>query len=1008
MAVSEKEKDYIINNVNKNDKVPEDLWLLPDERNRFRKFAQDQQLLDHDNKLKELPIEKWREYVRQTHAFRSGARVRRFFEPIDGGVADASANICIGHWLDFEELQDHENFPINYSAMHEEVNLRALAIYLRLIDLMDLTEERTPYVIWKFVAPRDSHSKMEWEKHRALKGLTCPRYLKGRVIKVDGSTDSHEVYAALEDLRIWCETQLGGCKDLLARMNDSRHELDIDHIDWNVKARGFKKISIGFQFDRDRMFEILGREIYQGDPYVFLRELLQNSIDAIRMRREIIRKYAKFEPANLGVIRVNVKHLNNNDAIIKWQDDGIGMDEYIIQNYLSVAGKSYYRSQDFEKVGLDMDPISRFGIGILSCFIVADSIEIETYKDPILPPKSEPLKVAIPDQGKRFRIEVLPKDFAEIGTTITVFVRGINISEYKFEEYEIESLDVTKYLSIIAGFVEFPIIIDEDSNKTIILHPKQNAEAIIQRFGKEYKLHKLGLKYPWSEAILPQDLSFAQEVLNDKCIDLSLDLGMEDYEGNLTYLVPSNELIDFSDEGVVIAENKDPRYEEKRVRCGIGWDYYSLENELGLSRSSTCSRSCSVYRDGILIPSVSRPKNLNNILEGLPRQRLIANLSKKRAPIVDLARTKFYEQQDNWYDLVYKEHVKKICDKNLKLLLELDPLERLFQMGRIVAFNGINATDLCEIFPKDHWPIAFMQSHGKLIAEEYKNVSKSLLFKFPIPLEMDALYDILNSNTQNGFLNNWMGDNVHIDNSGRTYELSMGLRGAIGISNVIIKQSYNEIYAQFIQPPWDGNPPLIQMVLVQDEDRRELINKEDLFERCFHNPMSLDSYEISALNGHISDLSMRGYDVKFINFSKPFDNLFAYGPRIINANHPSGRDLLRFICCIKSRKIGEKLSKDALGKLDDSIRKFFGHSLHYISELIESGYLAEPRKDTNAELNNIWRAAREAKIFSLEDIEDAVPDIDDFIPGTIILSDDDWKKLYKFDGSKIRNFGYHL
>lgn len=130
--------------------------------------------------------------------------------------------------------------------LRESVNLRALAVYMRLIDLLDLSEDRTPYVIWKFVAPRDPKSKMEWAKHRALHPITCPSYQQGRIIQVDGSTDDHEVYAALEDLRIWCDEQLRGCNDVLARMNDDRHKLDIYHIDWRVGARGFKPVLVQF------------------------------------------------------------------------------------------------------------------------------------------------------------------------------------------------------------------------------------------------------------------------------------------------------------------------------------------------------------------------------------------------------------------------------------------------------------------------------------------------------------------------------------------------------------------------------------------------------------------------------------------------------------------------------------------------------------------------------------------------------------------------------------------
>lgn len=484
MAISEEEKQFIISGEMPAGAQPQDFWLLPDEKYRFAKFLRSRGLSACPSA--DISIEIWREYVRETHAFRSGERVRRFFEHIDGSIADAASRVCEGHWLNFEELQHHDRYPVNYSALREVVNLRAVSVYLRLCDMFDLAEDRTPYVIWKFVAPRQPRSKMEWSKHRALRPATCPSYQSGRIIQVDGSTDSHEVYAALEDLRIWAEDQLRGCNDILARMNDDRHKLDIYHIDWRVAARGFNPISIKFEFERQRMFEILGDEIYQNDHYVFLRELLQNSIDAIRLRKEVMKKYAGINPDDFGMIEVNVEHQENCDAIITWIDNGIGMDEYIVRNYLAVAGKSFYTSEDFQKEGLNLDPISRFGIGILSCFMLADQIEIQTYKDPHLPPGSQPLKITIPDVQKQFRIETFLHEVAKVGTTIKVFVSGRKIPLNDIKKKE--PLNVTAYLSAVAGFVEIPILITEGSCKTIVLHPKHNPDTALSRFGKDWQV----------------------------------------------------------------------------------------------------------------------------------------------------------------------------------------------------------------------------------------------------------------------------------------------------------------------------------------------------------------------------------------------------------------------------------------------------------------------------------------------------------------------------------------
>lgn len=56
------------------------------------------------------------------------------------------------------------------------------------------------------------------------------------------------------------------------------------------------------------------------------------------------------------------------------------MDEYILLNYFTKIGKSFYESKDFNS-DLDFTAISRFGIGILSCFMVANKVEISTKKE---------------------------------------------------------------------------------------------------------------------------------------------------------------------------------------------------------------------------------------------------------------------------------------------------------------------------------------------------------------------------------------------------------------------------------------------------------------------------------------------------------------------------------------------------------------------------------------------------------------------------------------------------
>ena len=48
-----------------------------------------------------------------------------------------------------------------------------------------------------------------------------------------------------------------------------------------------------------------------------------------------------------GEIHVKVEYNSSGFIDLTWTDNGIGMDQYVAQNYLAVVGKSYYQSDDF-------------------------------------------------------------------------------------------------------------------------------------------------------------------------------------------------------------------------------------------------------------------------------------------------------------------------------------------------------------------------------------------------------------------------------------------------------------------------------------------------------------------------------------------------------------------------------------------------------------------------------------------------------------------------------------
>lgn len=980
MAVSESEKQYIITGIQPKGTNKDDFWILPDEHERFRKFLVKQCLISNSKGHRRgIPDETWREYVRQTHAYRSGERVRRFFENIDGGVADASSRVCTGHWLEFEELRNPDYFPTDFSVLREIANLRALAIYLRLIDLLDLAEDRTPYVIWKYVSPRESRSKMEWAKHRALRPVTCPPYQEGRIIRVDGSTDNHDVYAALEDFRIWCEEQFRTCMDLMARMNDPRHKLDIYHIDWRIATRGFKKISIQFNFHRERMFKILGSEIYQNDSYVFLRELLQNSIDAIRMRREVLQR-RRVASKNLGIIKVNVNHLGNGDAIITWSDDGIGMDEYIVKNYFAIAGQSYYQSVDFVREGLKMDPISRFGVGILSCFMVANRIEIETFKDPYLPPPGEPLKILIPDMRRQFRIEVKSQEDAPIGTTVQIFVEGKKLP-FNEEKKTVQQLNVTSYLTQVAGFVEFPIVIKEGSRKTIILHPKQDAEDVLRLFGEQFEIKQLDLRYPLEQAFLAQDIPIARKWLQENRFDVNADLGLQEYEGTFSYVVPKYENLSFIKAGTSqakILQRGKPK-EKIRLRWKREWDRsFGGSRSTGISRSSSHYLTCTVYRDGILIPEAEPPKDWEEIFKILPAPNYVVNLPKSKSPVIDLARVKLLREREHWSSPILDGHLNHVFKILEKKLLALNPTERIFEIGKLIAFKNISGKKLWKLFQQKYWPIAFLEPGGRLKTLEWQKVASDTIYATPKGDERlrDEVVEICKNKFTDrkeykGPLTKWVGERCLITFMGSMYDVCSAIEEAGKLWRLPINTSHSHIKARFLNPAWKGNPPLIQEIFLPIIKPKKLPDFKVIIKKAVDDPTQLNLAEIRLLIDKSYPFSHKFPEV--CEFTPPFEQSFAYGWLKINLKHRVTQAIVRLLAAIGKSRIQETLPRDQIGQLEDAFDSLPSYFFGFI-------------KDWNLfsnSMRNIWLLCDKMNLFEAGKIEDFIPTLEEFIPGTI-------------------------
>jgi len=167
-----------------------------------------------------------------------------------------------------------------------------------------------------------------------------------------------------------------------------------------------------FQVDLRGVVDLLARHLYSG-PRVYVRELLQNGVDAITARR------AHDEGAP-GSVRLRP----GDDGSLEVTDTGIGLTPAQAEELLATVGRSSKRDLD---LGLGREEfLGQFGIGLLSAFMVADQIELVSRS--AVDEQAPPVRWVGYSDG-RYDLSVLPHD-ADVAVGSTVRLRPRRDAEH--------------------------------------------------------------------------------------------------------------------------------------------------------------------------------------------------------------------------------------------------------------------------------------------------------------------------------------------------------------------------------------------------------------------------------------------------------------------------------------------------------------------------------------------------------------------------------------------------
>lgn len=414
------------------------------------------------------------EFIRTTHAKRAQEIIQKdWLEKItyrDTNLAVEFSAICFSHNEDpLSVLELDKNYLCGPDIF---ACLPLVAVILRLADLLDFDAKRTPAILYSHLFVRHPVSTKEWAKHRAVEAWSINR----QTIQYHAKCRHPAIEASIHAFCDVIDSELTACGNILTVLNDfhltSNRDLKIqiplrvDRSKIETQKTVFGKPEYlyrqsQFNLSKNQVIDLLmGTKLY-GDPAVALRELLQNSIDACLLRSALEKSWG-----NTYAPEIVVKYyVENSEDVLEVVDNGTGMDQYIIDAYYSKVGSSFYKSVDFYDLKSEsrakFTPTSRFGIGILSTFMVADTLEVDTRRIYGPHESSDPINLSIEGQNSIFWIR--PGNRKTPGTTTKLLLRK------KLNPWgRMSSNEFSEHVQNIIPNPPFKVIIQSEANEVIL------------------------------------------------------------------------------------------------------------------------------------------------------------------------------------------------------------------------------------------------------------------------------------------------------------------------------------------------------------------------------------------------------------------------------------------------------------------------------------------------------------------------------------------------------------
>ncbi|HMY40078.1 MAG TPA: ATP-binding protein, partial [Marinagarivorans sp.] len=344
----------------------------------YKKVIFDVLRLLHPKRARDLLGAKWRgQYLLED------SDLREDFKEVVGAVAES-------HWFNTSQLEQFNKETLTCPASLAPANWRIdklkIAILLRTADAAHIDSRRAPTFLRAIMNP-NGVSGLHWE-------------FQNNMWQVGLKEDSDELYVSsrpfsLEQRAAWwlaydtaqmIDKELIDADRLLKEFRSESDRLKAtnfksarspDLFCVTVPTKGWQPVDTSIKVTNiKKLVQTFGGEkLYGPEPKWALRELLQNSVDAVHALRAI-GGLGKEE----GEIEVSLETVGDH-YWLHITDNGVGMGKFVLSEVLVDFGRSLWKdgalSREWETlVGTDFKSIGQFGIGFFSAFMLGDRIRV--------------------------------------------------------------------------------------------------------------------------------------------------------------------------------------------------------------------------------------------------------------------------------------------------------------------------------------------------------------------------------------------------------------------------------------------------------------------------------------------------------------------------------------------------------------------------------------------------------------------------------------------------------